>query len=181
VTIAGVGQRDDDGALVPVESAARFADVYAEHHDRLVRVAFLLTGSATAAEDVTQEAFAKLHERFVRIHNPGGWLRTVVVNGARNEIRRQRARRRLVERISGTTTDRGVTTAGLGSTATPELIGSLQRLPSRQRAVVVLRFYEDMTEADIAAALNVRLGTVKSSLHRALAALREQLGSEDPS
>jgi RNA polymerase sigma-70 factor (sigma-E family) len=148
------------------------AALYAEHHARLVRLAYLIVGSATAAEDVTQEAFAKLHERIDRIDNPGGWLRTVVVNGARNEVRRLGARRRLVERLR----------SGRASElfeGPPELIASLRRLPVRQRAVIVLRFYEDLAEADIAATLGMRIGTVKSSLHRGLAALRDQLGTEE--
>jgi RNA polymerase sigma-70 factor (sigma-E family) len=174
MTITGVGRADEDGCFVHVEGAATFADVYREHYDHLVRVAYLITGSATAAEDVTQEAFAKLHARFARVRNPGGWLRTVVVNAAKNEVRRQGAVRRLRERLHGS-----ARLTVPPAEASSELIVSLRRLPARQRAVVVLRFYADMSEADIAAALGMRLGTVKSSLHRALGALRDQLGSED--
>ncbi len=174
MTIAGVGCADEGGSFVHVEGAATFGDVYREHYDHLVRVAYLIVGSSAAAEDVTQEAFAKLHARFQRVRNPGGWLRTVVVNGAKNEVRRQGAVRRLRERLHGP-----ARLAEATPEAGSELIGSLRRLPARQRAVVVLRFYADLTEADIADALGMRTGTVKSSLHRALGALRDQMGSED--
>jgi RNA polymerase sigma-70 factor (sigma-E family) len=156
------------GELVPVRSAD-FVAIYGEHHARLVRLAYLIVGSITVAEDITQEAFAKLLERLDRVDNPGGWLRIVVVNGARNEIRWREARRRVAKRLHGSVVVDGVDVA-------PDLVASLRRLPARQRAVVVLRFYEDMAESDIAHALGIRVGTVKSTLHRALGALREELG-----
>ncbi|MCU1396542.1 MAG: SigE family polymerase sigma factor [Ilumatobacteraceae bacterium] len=152
-------------------AGAAFAAVYTAEHDPLVRLAALVTGSTIVAEDLVQEAFAKLHPRFARIDNPPAWLRTVVLNGARNELRRAGLRRRLVERTpraAGTHVDAPVN----------ELIDSLRRLPARQRAVVVLRYYEDRPEAEIAELLGMRLGTVKSSLHRAHTALRQELSHD---
>ena len=153
------------------EAEASFAARYRSDHDRLVRLAGLILGSGLAAEDVVQDAFAKLHGRFDRVANPGGWLRVAVVNGCRNEHRRLgRARRhlpRLDRRLDHQATER--------PEPTPELIDSLRRLPLRQRTVVVLRFYEDLTEADIARTMGISVGTVKSTLHRALAKLREEI------
>jgi RNA polymerase sigma-70 factor (sigma-E family) len=143
--------------------------VYAAEHASLVRTASLISGSQATGEDLVQEAFAKLYPRIDHITNPAAWLRTVVVNGARNDIRRMIVRRRFLAEH-----------APLGNAISePEsrsaLIESLRRLPGRQRAVVVLRFYEDRSEQDIADVLGVRLGTVKSSLHRALATLRQEM------
>ncbi len=151
----------------PGGSSDAFADVYRSEHDHLVRLASLLLGSSTVAEDVVQDAFAKLHGRLRRVDNPAAWLWTVVVNGCRNEKRRWAVARRHAHLLAVDTVEPDV--------PVDELIGSLRSLPIRQRTVVVLRFYEDLPEADIAALLGIRLGTVKSRLHRALAQLREEV------
>jgi RNA polymerase sigma-70 factor (sigma-E family) len=161
----------DEPTIVEVELGASpprpaFDDVYAAEHAPLVRLAALLLGSSAAAEDVVQDAFAKLHPRFGTVHHPAGWLHTAVVRACSNERRRWGVARRHVHRLA------------VGDGVDPpvhELVASVRRLPPRQRAVVVLRFYADLTEADIASALGVRVGTVKSSLHRALAHLREEV------
>ena len=144
-----------------------FSSLYSAQFDHLVRLASLMVGSTPAAEDIVQDAFAKLHDRLSRIDVPEAWLRTTVTNACRNERRRLGTARRLAGRlVSGpTVVDEPV----------HELVASLRRLPHRQRAVVVLRFYLDLPEADIAAMLGVRLGTVKSSLHRALARLQTEV------
>jgi RNA polymerase sigma-70 factor (sigma-E family) len=146
---------------------AGFEEIYVAEHDRLVRLAALLVGSTAVAEDVVQDAFAKLHVRFGRVDNPPAWLRTVVVNDCRNQRRRWAVARRHAHALAvdHVVVDRPV----------HDLIDVLRTLPARQRAVVVLRFYEDLPEAAIAEVLGVRLGTVKSSLHRALARLREEV------
>lgn len=148
-------------------STAGFAEIYTDEHDRLVRLAALLLGSTAVAEDVVQDAFAKLHGRIGRVDTPAAWLRTVVVNACRNERRRWVVARRHAPLLA--------VDAVQPDTPVHELIDSLRLLSTRQRAVVVLRFYEDLPEADIAALLGIRIGTVKSSLHRALARLREEV------
>lgn len=162
-------QRDvtDPLAVELAEETETFASLYSSHYDQLVRLASLLTSSSMVAEDIVQEAFAKLHNRFDRIEVPRAWLRVAVVNACSNERRRLSTARRLAPRLARQTT----TTAD----PMPELMASLQRLPDRQRAVVVLRFYLDLPEADIAKALGMRPGTVKSSLHRALARLQTEV------
>jgi len=146
------------------EPAARFAALYAADHDRLVRLASLLLSSTAVAEDVVQDAFAKLHSRLGRVDNPSGWLRVVVVNACRNERRRWSTARRHAAKLA--------VRSVAEDPPVDELVASLRRLPPRQRAVVVLRYYVDLPEAEIAAMLGMRPGTVKSSLHRALARLR---------
>lgn len=151
----------------PDHSAAGFADIYVREHDRLVRLAALVLGSTAVAEDVVQEAFAKLHGRLGRVDSPSAWLRTVVVNGCRNERRRLAVVRSHAPRIARD--------AVHGDAPVHELIDSLRSLSSRQRTIVVLRFYEDLPLAGIADLLGISVGTVKSSLHRALAHLREEV------
>ena len=147
--------------------ANTFASLYSDTYDPLVRLAVLLTGSTMVAEDIVQEAFAKLHNRFDRVDTPKAWLRVVVVNACSNERRRLGTALRLAPKL--------VADATTVAEPTHELIASLRRLPDRQRSVVVLRFYLDLSEADIAETLGMRVGTVKSSLHRALARLSTEV------
>lgn len=159
------------------EEQAAFARLYADQFAPLVRLAALLVGSTATAEDVVQESFAKLHGRFHRVDEPRAWLRVAVVNASRNERRRLgRVRRHL----NGPAIQR---TAGAVTGPPPEpadaaLLAALRRLPERQRAAVVLRYYLGLSEVEIAATLGIRPGTVKSRLHRALARMRTEL--EEP-
>jgi RNA polymerase sigma-70 factor (sigma-E family) len=150
----------------PEDSAGRFVTVYVAEHDALVRLAALLLGSTAVAEDLVQDAFAKLYDRIDRIDNPAAWLRTVVVNACRNERRRWAVARKHARLLARDPV--------IIDPPVHEVIESLRALPARQRAVVVLRFYEDLAEAEIAALLGIRIGTVKSRLSRALARLREE-------
>jgi RNA polymerase sigma-70 factor (sigma-E family) len=154
-------------AVDVAEETETFASLYASHFDQLVRLASLLTSSSMVAEDIVQEAFAKLHNRFDRIEVPQAWLRVAVVNACSNERRRLRTARRLAPRL--------VRETMTAEEPMPELMASLRRLPDRQRAVVVLKFYLDLPEAEITEALGMRPGTVKSSLHRALARLQTEV------
>lgn len=157
---------------------AAFARLYADQFAPLVRLAVLLVGSTAAAEDVVQESFARLHGRFHRIDEPRAWLRVAVVNASRNERRRLGRLRRYLSRQAPGTGD----LAGVGPPPEPvdaRLLAALRRLPADQRAVVVLRYYLGLPEAEIASSLGVRPGTVKSRSHRALAQLRAELGPAD--
>jgi RNA polymerase sigma-70 factor (sigma-E family) len=147
-------------------SPSAFTALYLHEYVGLVRLAFLILGSREQAEEVVQDAFVRLHGRWRRVDNPGGYLRTSVVNGCRD------ARRRLVRYRA-----REPRLAVRAETYdTPdELSDALATLPVRQRAVLVLRFYGGMNEAEIAATLGIRPGTVKSSLHRGLERLRREL------
>ena len=147
-------------------SGADLVTLYRRQRPAMVRLASLLTGSAVVAEEVVQEAFLKLHTQRRRPDNPDGYLRVVVTNLARSHLRRLRLERRVPP------ADHGVSDLP----DVDETWAAVRRLPFRQRAALVLRFYEDLSEADIARTLQCRPGTVKSSLHRGLAALRKELG-----
>jgi RNA polymerase sigma-70 factor (sigma-E family) len=141
-----------------------FESLYAEEVDAMSRLAFLMVGSVDQAEELVHDAFARLYERWDRVDNPGGYLRTCVVNGCRDRLRRRRVEERHASAaVGGSDPD------------TDHLADVLAALPYKQRAAVVLRYYEDRSEADIADLLGVRPGTVKSLLHRGLASLREVL------
>ncbi len=149
---------------------ASFDAFYREARPWAVRVARLLVFDAALAEDLVQDAFSRVHPRFDSLDNPSAFLRTCVVNACRTAGRRRlRERDRMVRSYEGTPDE-------VPSDAR-ELLDAVARLPYRQRAVVVLRYYADLSERDIAAALGCRPGTVKSLASRALDTLREELPS----
>ena len=143
-----------------------FDAFFTSNFERAARLAYLLTGEPNAAEDIAQEALARMSPRFEQIATPGAYLRTVVVNLSKRHGS-ERARVRVMNDRLGAPT---------ASNAAPrELIDVIDALPRRQRSVVVLRYYEDLSEAEIAAVLKCRPGTVKSLAARALSTLRKEL------
>jgi RNA polymerase sigma-70 factor (sigma-E family) len=143
---------------------ASFDALYAREARPMLRLAYLMVGSHAVAEEVVQDAFAKVYEKWHRIDAPGAYLRTCVVNSSRRSMRRARMEGDRM-RLDGDATVH----------ETEYLHDALARLSPKQRAAIVLRYFDDRSEADIAAMLNVRPGTVKSLLSRGLDELREVL------
>ena len=139
-----------------------FEALYRREYERLVRAAFLLLDAESLAEEAVHDAFAEVHERWTKIDDHGAFLRRCVVNRCRALQRRSKLERR--QRLEGAAYDE------LGAR---ELTDALGALPHDQRAAIVLRYYGGLSEAGIAAALDVAPGTVTSSLSRGLAELRE--------
>jgi RNA polymerase sigma-70 factor (sigma-E family) len=143
----------------------------------MVRLAYGLTGDQGHAEDVAQAAFARAYaswRRVSRAGDPDAYVRQIVINQNRNRFRRHR----VAERLTDSPPESAVVEVAW-TDATREydersaLIAALQRLGPRQRAVIVLRYWMDLTEHETAAALNCSVGTVKSQASRALATLRQ--------
>ncbi|WP_323139014.1 SigE family RNA polymerase sigma factor [Streptomyces mirabilis] len=154
-----------------------FNDLYKHRRLALVRLALLLVDDLPTAEDVVQDAIAALLRRHGRrladLDDPEAYLRTSVVNTARSVLRRRRTARAYIperERHAASA-DKKVLLAEIHQ----EVIDALHRLTQRQREVLVLRYWSDLTETEIADALGVSRGTVKSTASRALDALRRQL------
>ncbi len=158
----------DEGWKCESGGASTFVTFYRAEYPGTVRLAHALTGSAEAAEDVAQEAFGRILDRIDGLDNPGGYLRTTVVNLCHDRARRQ-VREQRVEAAP-----RAGLTLSLGAS---EMIDVLLRLPYRQRAVLVLRYWGDWSEREIAAALGCRSGTVKTLASRGLARLRKEIAS----
>jgi len=133
----------------------------------MVRLAALMVGSRAIAEEIVQDAFASVSERWDELHRPGGYLRTSVVNGCAQVLRRRSVedRHRVVELVVPDEIPERLI----------ELRSALDRLTDRQRLVVVLRYFADLSDREIARTLDVRPATVRSLAHRALAALRREL------
>lgn len=154
---------------------ADFADFVHRAWPRLYRTAHLLLGDHGLAEDLTQTALAKTYAAWGRIEDPAAahaYARTTMVNTATSWFRR-RGWRNEVPR-EDVALDRAATTPDPSDR--PAVLAALAALPPRQRAVVVLRYYDDLSVADAAAALGCSTGTVKSQTSVALARMRELLG-----
>ena len=140
--------------------------VYRQQRDGLVRLGYLLTGSRPDAEELVQTAFASLAKSWDQVESPPGYLRQAVVNGAAGVHRR--ANRQLPARPEPV----------VGEPVVDETWNAVQRLSPIQRAVVVLRFYEDLPLTEIAQVVGRPDSTVRSDLRRALQHLRQELNND---
>lgn len=116
--------------------------LYRERYAPMVRLAYLLTGDRAAAEELAQDAFVSVHRLWDRITDPPAYLRTAVVNACRSWGRHRRLE-----------LERRPAAAGAATMVADELWDALGHLPERQRAAIVLRFYEDLPDPDIATVL----------------------------
>jgi RNA polymerase sigma factor (sigma-70 family) len=151
--------------------------LYRAHALRLTRLAYVMLGDRGLAEDIVQEAFAGLHRRSARLSDTSRavfYLRSSVLNGCRSVLRRSSAARALtlVDIVDGPlTVVASAEAAALRGEERRALMSAIRRLPARQRETLVLRFYLDEPEAEIARLMRIRPGTVRSTTYRALAAL----------
>ncbi len=143
----------------------------------LRRLGYLLTGDWIEAEDLAQEAMVRTYRAWSRIRErerPGAYARSVLVNRRRSMLRRSMVVQKHAEMLRSEEYRPDFGEEGM---VLWDAIGSL---PRRQRAALILRFYEDLPESEIAQILDAPVGTVKSLVHRGLARLRERLGGEWP-
>src|SRR5580704_14593562 len=170
---AGTGSQPD-----PFRHAARAAvdDLFRRHAIGLVRFALVLVGDQATAEDVVQEAFLGLYRAWDQVRDPDavlGYLRTAVVNGARS-VHRSRGRARLL-RVPYDLPVWSAEAAAMDGEDRRAVLAAIARLPRRQREILALKYYLDLSEQEVAAILRVSRGTVAASGARALAALARQL------
>src|SRR5688572_27520888 len=133
---------------------------YRASYADLVRLAYLVSGDRSAAEEVVQDAFVAVHASWDRVREPLPYLRQAVVNRCRSWGRRQQLER-----------ERQPRPADPATIVADEMWDALQTLPDRQRAAIVLRFYADLPDAEIAGLLDCRVPTVRTAVHRGLAKL----------
>ncbi len=165
---AGTGVRDKD---------AEFSEYMAARQPSLLRTAYLLTGDPHTAEDLVQTALAKLYlswEKVQRQDSLDGYVRRILVNEHNSLWRRGwKKRETTIAELPEQTAE------PQQGGADADLWALVQTLPRKQRAAVVLRYYEQLTEAETAAVLGVSVGTVKSQTSRALATLRTRVPQEE--
>jgi RNA polymerase sigma-70 factor (sigma-E family) len=152
-----------------------FRDYVRTRSRALLRTAYLLTGNVADAEDLVQSALAKTYLAWDRIEDRGaldGYVRRAIVNTHISWWRR----RRLQEYPTDELPDQAVADHAISSDLQETMRQAVDRLPQRMRAAILLRYYDDMTEAEVAEVLGVSLGTVKSTVARAVAKLRIDAG-----
>lgn len=152
-------------------------DLYRSDYRALVRLAAMLVDDVGTAEELVQDAFvatARRHGR-ARLDDAGAYLRSAVLNGARSQLRKREVRRRHLRSVRAAPTEAPADTDVIASDESRRVLAALDRLPDRQRAVLVLRYYGELTVAETAAALAISTGSVKTHTHRGLAALEAQL------
>lgn len=144
-------------------SPAPCVDFYQEYFTEAARLAFLLTSSHEAAQDLAQDAFVAIHRRWSKVSEPRAYLRQAVVNACHSYHRRRFLERRRDSSVPGPA----------AQLEADELLDALAVLPYRHRAALVLRFYRDLPDDEIATVLGCRPATVRSLVHRGLQQLRE--------
>ena len=155
----------------PAGAGSQVAALYQAHATGLVRLAMLMLGDQSAAEDVVQEAFLALYRRWAALNDPDralAYVRSSVLNGCRDALRRRS--RHIPAALLEPNAESAEARVLLGEEHR-EVLAALRRLPDRQRAAVVLRHCLGLREDEVAEAMGVSRGTVKSTAHRGLAAL----------
>jgi RNA polymerase sigma-70 factor (sigma-E family) len=157
-------------------AAAAVAALYRHHAVGLIRLAYLMLGDRAGAEDAVQDAFCGLYRHWDRLADRDralAYVRTAVLNACRSALRR-RARGRTLETFQPPTAS--AEAAVLGLEERQEVMRAVRRLPGRQREALVLRFYLDLPEQEIARLMGLRPSSVRSATARALKALGHALG-----
>jgi RNA polymerase sigma factor (sigma-70 family) len=154
----------------------RLNELYALHAPSAIRLAFLMTGDGDVAEDLVQEAFARLYARFGERKAPEGinaYLRRTIVNLSHDRHRKLKTLRAFIARGPQQSTELPADFSGR-----IDMRARLQRLPHRQRAALVLRYYVDMTEAQAADVIGCSLPALKQLVQRGLKTMRQQQQGE---
>ena len=158
-------------------AAAAVAALYQHHAVGLIRLAYLMLGDRAGAEDAVQDAFCGLYRHWDRLADRDralAYVRSSVLNGCRSALRRRTTGRRLLTAYQPPTAS--AEAAVLGLEERQEVMRAVRRLPERQREALVLRFYLDLPEREIARLMGLRPSSVRSATARALQALGHALG-----
>lgn len=160
-------------AELPEDREQAVSALFATHWDRLVRLAALLVDDRQTAEEVVQDAFAATYERWGQLRDTTavlGYLQRCVVNGSRSRLRRRGVARRGARALS-VVPARSAAEEAESRAEVQAVRRALARLPKRQRQVLVLRYYLDLREAEIAEVLSISPGSVKAYASRGLDAI----------
>jgi RNA polymerase sigma-70 factor (sigma-E family) len=155
------------------------SDLYVAYAPDGIRLAFLLTGDQALAEDLVQDAFVRLVGRLRHLREPAAfwtYLRRTIVNLATSHFRHRRVERAYLERVAAAPS----TVANVNDELDETMHRVLLELPQRQRAAIVLRFYEDLTDVQTAAVLGCSPGTVRSLVSRGMQTLRQEMEGVAP-
>jgi RNA polymerase sigma-70 factor (sigma-E family) len=159
--------------------AGRLEDLYVRNAPSALRLAYFLTGSRELAEDLAQEAFVRVAGRLRHLRVPDAfdaYLRRTIVNLYTSQLRRTKLERAYVARHG---VEPAIAHERTDPAARDELWRALHTLPERQRAAIVLRFYEDLSERAAADVMGCSAGALNQLVVRGMATLRQQIGDEE--
>src|SRR4249919_1258689 len=162
--MADMAAGDSQAALSGVERDATLSALHREHYRSLVRLACVLLDELGAGEEVVQEAFVRVHRSWAQVDQPLIYLRATVMNLSRSRMRRRLVARRRVEPVVRPAMSAEEHVVLLSDQQ--EVLDAVRTLPRRQRECLVLRYYLELSEAEIAATLGISNGSVKSHSHR---------------
>jgi RNA polymerase sigma-70 factor (sigma-E family) len=178
--VVRLSHRPDRAEHEPRESADEGVErLFRSHRLAMVRLAALLVDDRETAEDVAQDAFAALHRRWKSLAAEDAavaYLRSCVVNGARSVLRRRRTVRRNPQPDQSGSTVEGSDSAALLADEHRAVIAAIRELPERQREVIMLRYWSQLTEAEVAQTLGISVGSVKSNASRGRDSIAARLG-----
>jgi RNA polymerase sigma-70 factor (sigma-E family) len=176
--------REAERTDAPPSEQGGLAELYERHAGAAVGLAYLLTGDRSLAEDLVQEAFVRVAGRFRHLRDSGAfesYLRRTVVNLFTSQLRRRRLERAYLKREA---TKPAASHEDPDVASRDELWRAVQQLPERQRAAVVLRYYEDLSEREVATTMRCSNAAAKSLIQRGMQTLRADLSpkteSEEP-
>jgi RNA polymerase sigma-70 factor (sigma-E family) len=180
---AGLMDGSDHGESAKADAprAGDLEDLYVRYLPESTRLAYLLTRDAASAEDLAQEAFIKVAGRLRHLRTPdafGAYLRRTVVNLCMSHHRREKVARSHAERERAHASGREPTSGLPDVETTDEVRAALADLPDRQRAAIVLRYYEDLSEEQTADSLGCTVGAARNLVFRAMETLRSRIGDE---
>jgi RNA polymerase sigma-70 factor (sigma-E family) len=164
-------------ARLDVRTDALLDRLYREYAPGALRFAIMLTGDRTLSEDLVQEAFVRVAAKLDGLRDPSAfnaYLTRAVANLAKSHFRRQEVAKRHVRAVDV----RALIVEPVDVATSDSLLLALRELPIQQRAALVLRYYNDMSQEEIARILDVPIGTVKSQISRGLARLRKVCGDD---
>jgi RNA polymerase sigma-70 factor (sigma-E family) len=169
---SGYPARQPTGSETAAEGVST---LYGQMAVSLIRLAYVILSDRQAAEDMVHDAFCKLYWRWDRLADTEAlapYVRASVINGCRSALRKRSVRnRKVMYELPAASAEAAI----LGNEERSEVIRAVDRLPGRQREALVLRFYLDLPDEEIARLMDIRPSTVRSTIHRALAALGETL------
>jgi len=174
--VAEMGSRTLLGQFETATADAAVTELYRAHYAGLVRLSAMLLGDAGLAEEVVQDAFVAMHGSWGRLRDPDkaiAYLRQAVVNRSRSKLRHRAVVAKYPQ--SPPPDVDSAESFAMAAAQRAEVLAALRALPRRQRETLVLRYYSDLSEAQIAQTLGISQGAVKSHAFRGLAALRNLL------
>ncbi len=170
----------EGGGEIPLRRRLTLPELYDQQYRTMVKLASMYVDDTTAAEEVVQDAFVKLVSGGYRIEDARqvAYLRQMVLNGARSALRKRKVRRAYNPDDPGTAPSAEV--GGVASAERERVMAAIRQLPKNQSNVILLRYYLELSEAEIAETLGIARGSVKSHAHRGLKKLRSVLGDDRP-